>query len=68
MATYKFLSESEYDETHKQYNLEVTATVSEDDVRVYEQQVIFKEATKDAQAQAYADELEAALIAQETQE
>jgi hypothetical protein len=61
MASFKFLTEQDYDKTHKQYVIEVTVDLGDDDVRAYEQTVVLEPKTADEKGQEYADEMESEL-------
>lgn len=61
MAKFEILSQSEYDESHQLCTIKVTADLGDDDVRSYDQDVIFETSKVEAKAQEYADELESAL-------
>ena len=68
MATFQFLSEAEYDETHHIYSLEVTSDLGDDDIRVHVQDVLFKPTEADEKAQEYADQMEKELKEQKEAE
>lgn len=61
MAKFGILAQSEYDESHQLCTIKVTADLGDDDVRSYDQDVIFETSKVEAKAQEYADELESAL-------
>lgn len=61
MAKFGILAQSEYDESHQLCTIKVTADLGDDDVRSYDQDVIFETPKVEVRAQEYADQLESDL-------